>query len=264
MRRGAYGVGEDDAEQCEEQEVIAEIAETGTEWMIGSINEEPAIIENCASPGRESMRVEAPQILKMNRYFIEDDDADEVHDPEDGANKESANASMNIKNESKDLQEVSSQDIIRMIGGVNELEEDMCALQFHLTEATKMLASVSKITQAGNEVRFDDADGESFIRNKKTGRKIILALEGNVYVMKVLVHDGKVKKRCKVVIDSGAAANVMPHKWFQGIETLEKKKGVRFAAADCEEIGNYGRKGVKFETVNCENPAPTAPFRRRD
>eukprot|EP00974_Lingulodinium_polyedra_P017548 1702124-Lingulodinium_polyedra.AAC.1 len=37
------------------------------------------------------------------------------------------------------------------IGMLDKVEKDVCTMQFHMTEAKKMLASVAKITETGNE-----------------------------------------------------------------------------------------------------------------
>ena len=101
-------------------------------------------------------------------------------------------------------------------------------------------------------MKFGKGQGNSYIQNVKTGRKIPLKLESNVYVMNVMVWDGNVKKKCKVVVDSGAAENVMPREWSQNIETAPRKKGVRFVSANGEELGNYGQKQVQFKTTQDE------------
>ena len=50
----------------------------------------------------------------------------------------------------------------------------------------------------------------------------------------------------EIIIDSGAAECVMPRSMLPNLETLAAKAGVRFAAANGAEIGNYGRKMIKF------------------
>ena len=122
----------------------------------------------------------------------------------------------------------------------------MCAMQFHMTDAKKILASVAKITEAGNDVQFGKNPEDNYIKCRRTGRKVFMEKEGNIYVINVMVKAGGSKRKCKLIGDSGAAENVMPRELFPEVETLEEKKGVRFFAANGEEIGNYGRKVIQF------------------
>ena len=47
--------------------------------------------------------------------------------------------------------------------------------------------------------------------------------------------------------------NVMPKTWLKGVATLIRQEGVRFTAANGEEIGNYGRKKIDFEPIEEED-----------
>ena len=68
-----------------------------------------------------------------------------------------------------------------------------------------------------------------------------------VYVMEVIfIVEGK-NISGEIIVDSGAAECVMPKEFLPGLETLAAKAGVRFAAANGGEMGNYGRKLVTFE-----------------
>jgi hypothetical protein len=53
-------------------------------------------------------------------------------------------------------------------------------------------------------------------------------------------------RKGQMVIDSGAAECVMPRDFLKELETKPAADGVRFVAANGEEIGNYGRKEVNF------------------
>ena len=61
----------------------------------------------------------------------------------------------------------------------------------------------------------------------------------------------------EIVVDSGAAESVMPKHLLPGVKTLAKKEGVKFAAANGGELGNYGRKLVQFR------PRPSSVFTRQ-
>ena len=54
-----------------------------------------------------------------------------------------------------------------------------------VTEVNKALLSVSKLTGKGCRVVFDE--GNSYIENKASGKKIPLAIENGVYMMEMLV-----------------------------------------------------------------------------
>ena len=55
------------------------------------------------------------------------------------------------------------------------------------TKVSKPLAAATKITEKGNGIWLDDADSESYILNKKTGKKVPLTIENGVYMMQMLV-----------------------------------------------------------------------------
>ena len=55
------------------------------------------------------------------------------------------------------------------------------------TKVTKPLAAATKITAKGNGIWLDDEDSESYILNKKTGKKVPLTIENGVYMMEMLV-----------------------------------------------------------------------------
>ena len=55
------------------------------------------------------------------------------------------------------------------------------------TQVQKPLAAATRVTEKGNRIVLDDADSESYIENKKIGKKIPLDIENGVYVMEMLV-----------------------------------------------------------------------------
>ena len=121
-----------------------------------------------------------------------------------------------------------------------------CSMEFHVTEAKRMLASVSRITKAGNVVWFGEGEKESFIMNIKTGKKMYMKKERGVYVLDVMFNVGGGQRKGQIVVDSGAAECVMPRDVLKELVTKPKAEGVKFVAANGEEIGNYGRKVVDF------------------
>ena len=129
------------------------------------------------------------------------------------------------------------------------METKKCGMVFHMTDARRMLASVDKIVEAGNKVEFGAKKEDKFVMNVNTGKKIFLEKEKGVYTMKVLVESGGRKVKGTIVVDSGASECVMPRSWFPELETMEAKKGVRFAGANGNDLGNFGRKLIEFSPI---------------
>ena len=65
-------------------------------------------------------------------------------------------------------------------------------------------------------------------------------------MLDVVFFDGERAVKGEVIVDSGAADNVMPRGMLNDVITREKEPGTRFVAADGGELGNYGRKDVQF------------------
>ena len=83
-------------------------------------------------------------------------------------------------------------------------------MKCHVTDATKFLASVREMTEHGNRVVFDT--DRSFIQHKKSGREMEMISEGGVYKLDVIFMNGEKAERGRIIIDSGAADDVMPAK----------------------------------------------------
>ena len=49
------------------------------------------------------------------------------------------------------------------------------------------LQAASKVASKGNWIASDDASSDSYIENKKTGKRIPLVIENGVYMMEMLV-----------------------------------------------------------------------------
>jgi len=64
-------------------------------------------------------------------------------------------------------------------------------IDFEVAEATKPLASLSKIAKAGHRIVLDDAEGAGgYIQNKKTGERTQLYIENDVYLFDLYVDVG--------------------------------------------------------------------------
>ena len=53
-------------------------------------------------------------------------------------------------------------------------------------------------------------------------------------------------RRGKIVIDSGAADNVMPHTGLDEVPMQAKDENVNFSSANGLPMANYGKKDVQF------------------
>ena len=82
--------------------------------------------------------------------------------------------------------------------------------------------------------------------NIKTKWKMFLKKERGVYVLDVVFNVAGGKRKGQIVIDSGAAECVMPQDFLKELKVRPAAEGVKLVAANGEEIGNYGRKGVNF------------------
>ena len=126
-------------------------------------------------------------------------------------------------------------------------KSSVCTIRYHVTDATKYLASVTKMTQCGNRVIFDP--DRSCIQSKLTGQEMDLISEGGVYKLDVIFLNGGTAERGKIVIDVGAADNVMPSDGLQEVPMGSKDMSVNFSTASGGPMANYGRKDVEFVPV---------------
>ena len=60
-------------------------------------------------------------------------------------------------------------------------------MAFQCTKVQKPLAAASKIAEKGNRIVLDDANSESYILHKASGKKIPLTIENGVYMMEMRV-----------------------------------------------------------------------------
>jgi hypothetical protein len=99
--------------------------------------------------------------------------------------------------------------------------------EFHVTDAKKLLASVAKMTEAGNEVRFGPKLEDKFIRCTKSGRVTPMRKERGMYVIDAFFENGEKMMKGNIFVDSGAAENVMPAEVLENVPTRAKKEGIR-------------------------------------
>ena len=146
-----------------------------------------------------------------------------------------------------------------MIAPVDKNGPSLCQMKCHVTNATKYLASVGKMTQQGNRVIFDS--DRSYIQSKKTGLEMDMIYEQGVYKLDVVFMNGDTAERGVIVIDSGAADNVMPAAGLSEVALQPKEQGVNFTSADGSPMDNHGRKDVQFIPFEFWESETGYPFR---
>ena len=112
----------------------------------------------------------------------------------------------------------------KLIASAEKLETSVCQMTLHVTDANKVLASVNKMPEAGNQVNFNKR--RSYIESPD-GKRATLRKRGGVYVLDVVFFDGQNAVRGEVIIDSGAADNVMPKSMVTVVAMREREKGRR-------------------------------------
>ena len=70
--------------------------------------------------------------------------------------------------------------------------------------------------------------------------------EGGVYKLDVIFMNGEKAERGRIIIDSGAADNVMPAKALSEVPMQPKEVGAKFSAANLKAMENHGRKDVQL------------------
>jgi hypothetical protein len=133
-------------------------------------------------------------------------------------------------------------------------------MTFHLTDASKILASVNRMTSAGNQVNFNKV--RSYVESPG-GKRANLRKRNGVYILDVVFFNGEDAVQGEVIVDSGAADNVMPKGMLEGVATRAKEEGVKFITASGAEIGNYGRKDVQFVPIEFWEEEFGSPFQGR-
>ena len=116
------------------------------------------------------------------------------------------------------------------------------------SDVKKPLAAVSAMNDEGNTVVFSKKYG-NYIENDVSGQRMSMEMKKGVFVVKANVLENGAEAERDIVIDPGAADNVMPKDILQGLPLLEKEAGVRFAGANGSELVNYGRRMVSFVPV---------------
>ncbi len=89
-----------------------------------------------------------------------------------------------------------------------------------VTDVTRVLASVSKICDSGNQVVFNPAGG--FIKNIKTGEKTESGRKGGIYELDVWVKARDNKDQVYNLEEANAASSSTSGFSWQGTKSQEK------------------------------------------
>ena len=87
--------------------------------------------------------------------------------------------------------------------------------------------------------------------------------KNGVFVLDVVFVSGDEARQGEIVVDSGAADNVMPDKVLESFKTMPAQEGINFVGADGEPIGNYGRKQVNVVPLEFWQDEFGSPFQGR-
>ena len=136
-------------------------------------------------------------------------------------------------------------------------------MTFHVTDASKILASVNRMIEAGSDVVFaEPSKGGSYVQSS-SGKEAYMQLRRGIYVMDVVFLDGGTAVQGEVVVDSGAADNVIPNQVLNNIEVLEPETRAILVAADGNPMGNYGRRSIQFVPLAFWESEFGTPFQGR-
>ena len=117
------------------------------------------------------------------------------------------------------------------------------SFKFQVTDVHKPLASVSRIVEQGNEVRFGPGKDDNYIENQASKDRIPLRPNGQgSYLMDVsFVGGGKTT----IVVDSGAEDNVCPWEWGEKFGIQNDGIPLTFRNASGTIMNHWGQRMVK-------------------
>ena len=138
-----------------------------------------------------------------------------------------------------------------LVGMVEEDKERQMVMDFQVCEVKKALAAGHKICRAGNVVQFGEKDEECFIRNKTTGKKVMMRKKGGSYVMDVgfveKVAGGWVSRGvAEITVDSGAEESVCPLGWREWFGMVKAARKMNLVGAGGGSIEHYCSRRVRF------------------
>ena len=120
-------------------------------------------------------------------------------------------------------------------------------VDFQVAAVKKPLISVKRICEKGNRVCFGPEDGDNYVLNAKTNKKVILRPNGKgSYLLDAKFKDGE---NSSVVVDSGAEENVCPMWWGRQFGKTEPKAWLNSSGANGAKITHYGKRAIIMEST---------------
>ena len=115
-------------------------------------------------------------------------------------------------------------------------------LEFKVTDVTKPLLAVRRITGMGNRVCFGPEKEDNFVENVASGIRVPLRQTGGSYIL-----DGSfpgAKKPVAITVDSGAEDSVCPKDWGSQFGLNANVRKVEFRNANGGIINHLGNRKV--------------------
>jgi hypothetical protein len=258
-----------DANSVDEVEDDSEEAEIGGVWMIGAIDVElpfqklktrrkyVSISNKFGALAEEeepllTKHVWTNPVVRAVRFDHEGKGSSAMAGPRAAAAKSANNKSAATVSSDKSAATVSSAKVpsqnqvhigsVESVGAVESQKMTrLSALDFHVADVKKPLASAVKVARAGNIVVLSKDGG--YIQSQATGERMEVRIENDTFVFDVQFENGE---QGTITLDSGAGCNVWPRGKMSHLPMRPKKSGMKMVAANGTEIANYGRKLIQF------------------
>ena len=141
------------------------------------------------------------------------------------------------------------------VGSVDATSQFL-GMTFQVAGVKKSLAAVSRICKAGNIVQFGEEESDCFIKNKTTGKKIMLQRKRGSHVLEIeFVKEGEkgnmeIVGRESITVDSGAEESVCPLGWGEvfGLKPVKPGQELRMINAGGDVMPHYGSRKVTFKS----------------
>ena len=138
-------------------------------------------------------------------------------------------------------------DICNVEGNGEEDRASTMKVDFQVAAVKKPLMSVKRICENGNRVCFGPDDGDNYVVNKKTNKKVPLRPNGKgSYLLDAKFKDGE---SISVVVAGGAEENVFPFWWGKQFGISEPGAWLNFSGANGANIPQYGKRAVVMEST---------------
>ena len=116
-------------------------------------------------------------------------------------------------------------------------------MTFQVAEVSKPLVAVCRLVEKGNVVNFGPDEGDNYILNKGSGKRVKLFPNGEgSYLMRVETLEGK---KAEVKVDSAADESVCPEGWLSEFGIVKPKEKMSFRGANGAHIKHIGERSIK-------------------